>query len=98
MHKNGIGNGTTPLDAEWESDFREHFFYFLERYNADAAAERLLAKGWKVQVTQSAVRGDWLLLATDPAPSDDDFEDLYRELEGLAKEFDGEYDGWGSPL
>jgi hypothetical protein len=96
-NENSNGNGTSSPDWEWESDFRDHFLYFPERFNADVAAERLLAKGWKVQVTRIASREDWLVFATDPAPNNEEFEILRQELESLARELGGDYDGWGGP-
>ena len=97
MSTNGHSNGASPAEWEWESDFRDHFFYFPEKSTAEQAAKRLLAKGWTVYVTFSAVTEDWLVQATDPAPSDEEFESQFRELESLAEELGGRYDGYGGP-
>ena len=40
----------------------------------------------------------WLALAKQPAPIEDDIEDVRRELEQLAAELGGEYDGWGAEV
>jgi hypothetical protein len=84
-------NGSTA------TDFIEHFLYFPERSNADGAAKRLQAKGWRVQVTKGADGEKWLVFAIQPSPVEDEIEKLWWELTRLAKEFDGEYDGYGRP-
>ncbi|HTD23446.1 MAG TPA: ribonuclease E inhibitor RraB [Terriglobales bacterium] len=84
-------NGST------DTDFIEHYFYFPERFNADKAAERLQAKGWRVQVTKGADEENWLVFATQLSPIEDELEKLWWELTRLAKEFNGEYDGYGRP-
>lgn len=97
MEVNGNNHGAASPDWEWQADFREHFFYFPEENNAKRAAERLRAKGWKVQISWSADTENWLVLATDPAPIEEELEALYHQLESLAEEFGGEYYGWGGP-
>jgi len=89
-------NGQAP-ELEWEINFRDHFFFFPEKSRADIAAERLLKKGWSVQVTKAAGREDWLVCATDPMPNEEEFETQRQELESLAEELGGNYDGWGGP-
>ena len=89
-------NGRSP-DPEWEFDFRDHFFYFPERSSADAAAKRLRAKGWTVNVSRAVGREDWLVLATDHWPNEEKFESEWQEMQQLAEELGGEYDGYGGP-
>lgn len=89
-------NGHAP-EPEWESDFREHFLYFPERAGAEVAAERLRAKGWTVEVGRSAADEDWLVLATDHFPKDDNLYTEWEELEQMAEELGGRYDGHGGP-
>lgn len=89
-------NGNTS-EPEWEFDFRDHFLYFPKRSSADAAAERLRAKGWMVKVARAVGREDWLVMATDHWPNEEKFESEWRELEQLAEELGGEYDGYGGP-
>jgi hypothetical protein len=84
-------NGST------DTDFIEHFFYFPERSNADQVAKRLQAKGWRVQVTKSAEQENWLVFATQLSPIEGEIEKLWWQLTQLAKEFGGEYDGYGRP-
>jgi hypothetical protein len=89
-------NGHTS-EPEWEIDFRDHFFYFPEKSNADAAAKRLLAKGWTAQVAPSPDGQEWAVFATQLAPSEEEFEATRQELEKMAEELGGRYDGWGGP-
>ncbi len=84
-------NGST------DTDFIEHFLYFPDKSNADKAAERLRAKGWKVQVTRGADEENRLVFATQPSPIEDELEKLWHELTRLAEELNGEYDGYGRP-
>jgi hypothetical protein len=89
-------NGNTG-EPEWEIDFRDHFFYFPDRTNADAAAKRLLAKGWTAQVAPSPDGQEWSVFATELAPREEDFEATRLEMENMAEESGGRYDGWGGP-
>lgn len=56
------------------------------------------ARGWNVEVAKGADGKSWLALAKQPAPIDDDNEDIREELERLADDLGGEYDGWGAAL
>lgn len=96
MSVNG-NNHDAALEWEQESNFREHFFYFPEMCSAETAAERLQARGWTVQVAWIESSKSWLVLATDPVPNDEVLEALYYELEALAGELGGKYDGGGGP-
>lgn len=89
-------NGHSP-EPEWEFEFRDHFFYFPKKSSADVAAERLRAKGWTAEVSKAAGREDWLVLATDHWPSEERFESEWQEMQRLAEELGGEYDGYGGP-
>jgi hypothetical protein len=80
-----------------DTDFMEHFFYFAEKSNAGKAAKRLEAKGWRVQVKESADEVRWLLFATQLSPIEDELEKQWWELSRLAEEFGGEYDGYARP-
>ena len=76
--------------------FIDHYLYFPERHNADRAAEQLRFKGWQVEVKMGADEKNWLVLGKQPAPISNDIGDIRDELEDLADEFHGEYDGWGA--
>lgn len=86
-----------PAAAE-QPTFIEHFLYFPKKIQAEIAARRLTAKGWTVVVRMGADGENWLALAKQPAPIDRDIEEVREELERLAKELNGEYDGWGAPV
>ena len=70
----------------------DHYLYFPKRSNAEEAANRLRAKKWLVSVRMGADNKNWLTFAQQPAPFD--LEDSRDELEAMAKELRGEYDGW----
>lgn len=76
----------------------DHYLYFPEKTQAEEAAQRLRTKGWQVQVRVGADGENWLALAKQPAPIDEESGDVRDELESLAKELHGEYDGWGTAL
>lgn len=83
---------------QMEAQCIDHYLYFPQRNNAEKAAERLRSKGWTVDVRMGADGRNWLALAKQPAPIDQDIGDLRDELEELANELGGEYDGWGSAI
>jgi hypothetical protein len=74
----------------------EHFLYFPEKTHAKEAAKRLKAKGWAVEIRMGADGENWLVLAKQPASISAGIEKTREELERLAKDFHGEYDGWGA--
>lgn len=76
----------------------DHYLYFPQKSQAITAGERLKAKGWTVEVKKGADGESWLALAKQPAPIEDDIEDVRDELESLAEELGGEYDGWGAAV
>lgn len=76
----------------------EHYLYFHLKKNAQEAARRLTAKGWIVDIRMGADGENWLTLAKQPAPLEDDIEKARDELETITNELDGQYDGWGAPV
>jgi hypothetical protein len=40
----------------------------------------------------------WLTLAKQPAPIEEDIGEIREELERLADDLGGEYDGWGAAV
>ncbi len=76
----------------------EHYLYFSKKTRAKEAAKRLEAKGWLVEVRKGADGENWLVLAKQPAPICEDIEEIREELERLADELNGEYDGWGAAV
>jgi hypothetical protein len=91
---NGAGS---PLAAQ--PSRMEHFLYFSRRKDANKAAKRLRARPMVVTVRMGADNKNWLVLATGDVPSkEEDMEQLRDDLEALAEELNGEYDGWGMPM
>jgi hypothetical protein len=84
--------------ADQEPTFVDHYLYFPKKSNAERAAQRLTAKDWAVEVKRGADGESWLTLARQPAPIEEDIEEIRDELERLAGELGGEYDGWGAAV
>lgn len=82
-----------PADAR----FIDHYLYFSNKSDAERAAQRLRGRGWAVEVKTGTDNKHWLTLAKQPAPIDD-IEETREQLERLADEFGGEYDGWGAAV
>ncbi len=77
----------------------EFFTYFQEEVSADTACGSLAAKGFSVSVSLSALTDEYLCFATkEVVPTLEEMHRLRSELESLAAELDGEYDGWGTPV
>jgi|ERR1051326_3292724 hypothetical protein len=75
----------------------DHYFFFSDRTDAQAAADRLEQRGW---ITQSlevhAGQQRWLLHMRQPGKVEN-LHDLQAELDLFADEHQGEYDGWKIP-
>jgi hypothetical protein len=81
--------------AESSEQPMRHFLYFPTKQDAERAGERLRGRGFLVEVRRGAGGEDWLALATrDPPGSGEEMEQLRDEIEALAGELHGEYDGW----
>src|SRR5262245_12323112 len=78
----------------------DHYFFFAEEQLADTAAQRLAQRGWTV-VSISLYAGvrKWLLQARRPGrvENPETLKELQTELDLLADELHGEYDGWQVP-
>lgn len=75
----------------------DHYFFFSDQADAEQAAERLQQRGWSIEsVTLDANLQKWLLHVRQPGPVKH-LQDLQTELDLLADEFHGEYDGWQVP-
>jgi len=75
----------------------EHFLYFGKRSHANKAALQLELQGWETTVKPGADGESWLLLAREPT-ANSEIEDPQEKLERLAQQFNGEYDGRGTPI
>lgn len=72
-----------------------HYLYFPKKVSAKTTCSRLRERGFEVEVRRGADGKSWLALARQQAPhSADRMEGLRDELESLAEELGGEYDGW----
>lgn len=77
----------------------DFFLYFPEEYQAYSTAAELFNLQFQVSVSYSESSENWLCLATKPLkPTSERLEDLGSFLEKLALAYNGNYDGWGTPL
>jgi hypothetical protein len=81
-----------------EARLIDHYLYFSKRSNAKQVGQQLQARGWLVEIKMGADEKNWLVRAKQPAPIKEDIEDIRNYLEHLAKNFQGEYDGWGAAV
>jgi hypothetical protein len=78
----------------------DHYFFFADQDDADQAALRLQERGWTLEsVSLNAEVQKWQLQVRQPGPieSPQDLKDLQTDLDLLADELHGEYDGWQVP-
>jgi hypothetical protein len=81
------------------SEPMKHYLYFPKKPNAEEAGERLRSRGFSVEVRKGANGEDWLALATKAPPkTGEQMDELRDEMEALAAQFDGEYDGWEAAI
>jgi regulator of ribonuclease activity B len=81
--------------AEKSAELMKHYLYFSKKPNAEAAGEQLRNRGFSVEVRKAADGENWLALATKTPPNaGEQMESLRDEMETLAEQFSGEYDGW----
>lgn len=75
-------------------DTLRHYFYFPAKKNAEDAGQELQSHGYSVEVRKGADGVSWLTLARKLAPkTDEQMDKLRAEMETLAAQFQGEYDG-----
>ena len=78
----------------------DHYFFFSDQVEVDQAVQRLQARGWALEsVSLNAEVQKWQLQVRQPGPieSPQELKDLQAELDLLADELHGEYDGWQVP-
>jgi len=104
----GIRSFLTPSPKRPEEDEKldealsnathlDHYFFFPDQSDADRAAQRLQERGWTIEsVSLNAEVEKVQLQARQPAPIEN-LSALQTELDLLADEFNGEYDGWQVP-
>jgi hypothetical protein len=104
----GIRSFFTPSPKRSEADEKldealsnatqlDHYFFFPDPGDADQAAHRLEERGWTIEsVSLNAEMEKVQLQARQPGPIEN-LNSLQIELDLLANEFNGEYDGWQVP-
>jgi hypothetical protein len=104
----GIRSFLTPSPKRSEADENldeslsnatqlDHYFFFTDQADADLAAQRLQERGWTIEsVSLNAEIERVQLQARQPGPIEN-LNALQTELDLLADEFNGEYDGWQVP-
>jgi hypothetical protein len=72
-----------------------HYLYFRQRSKAEEASIRLRTHGRSVKVRKGADGKHWLALATQAMPTTaEQMNQTCDEIQALAEELGGEYDGW----
>jgi len=67
--------------------------------SAEEAGNQLCSRDFSVQVRKAAGGEDWLVLATKAPPkTGEQMDELREEMEALAAQFGGEYDGWEAAI
>jgi hypothetical protein len=88
-----------PSMSEPSEKAMRHFLYFPKKLNAEEAGERLRNRGFSVEVRKGADGENWLALATKAPPkTGEQMDELRDEMEALAAQFGGEYDGWEAAI
>jgi len=75
----------------------DHYFFFSDRADAQAAADRLEQRGWSTQSLNIHPEQQKWLLHMRQHGKPEDLHDLQAELDLFADEHHGEYDGWKIP-
>lgn len=77
----------------------QHFLYFPRKMDAEGAGEQLRNRGFSVEVRPSTDGKEWLALATKASPKTaEEMDERRDEMEALAAQFGGDYDGWEAPI
>ncbi|HEY7404087.1 MAG TPA: ribonuclease E inhibitor RraB [Candidatus Angelobacter sp.] len=75
----------------------DHYFFFPEQADLQAAARRLEQRGWTlVSMTLDGTEQRYLLHVRQPGPIEE-LPELQTELDLFADDHHGEYDGWQVP-
>jgi hypothetical protein len=81
------------------SEPMKHYLYFPKKPNAEEAGEQLRSRGFSVEVREGVDRENWLVLAMKAPPkTGEEMDELRDEMEALAVQFGGEYDGWEAAI
>jgi hypothetical protein len=83
------------LSVEGAEHTVAHYLYFPTEASAVPAVMELRRRGFRIEEQVGAAGDNWLVLAIHQVvPSEDGMLTLHRQLEVLAAELGGEYDGW----
>ncbi len=75
----------------------DHYFFFPDKDDVDAAVIGLQERGWTVEsVSLDANQQKWLLQVRQIGPIEN-LNELQTELDLFADDHHGEYDGWQVP-
>ena len=75
----------------------DHYFFFSDKADTDQAAIALQQRGWTIEsVSLDAGQQKWLLQVRQIGPVEN-LNNLQAELDLLADDHHGEYDGWQVP-
>jgi hypothetical protein len=76
-----------------------HYLYFPLQTDAAGAGEQLRDRGYRVEVRKGAEGKSWLALAKGARPkAKGEMGALRNEMESLAAQYGGEYDGWEAAI
>jgi hypothetical protein len=76
-----------------------HYLYFPVQTDAECAGEQLRDRGYHVEVRKGADGDSWLALAKGARPkAKGEMDALRNEMEALAAQYRGEYDGWEAAI
>lgn len=86
------GQQTTASSSE---QTMRHYLYFADRTNAEKAAQWFQSQGFSVETILGADGENWLTTVKHLVPTTvEEMDKLRDEIEALAAELNGEYDGW----
>jgi hypothetical protein len=71
-----------------------HYLYFPSEKVGKAVASVLKKRGFEVESRRGANEGNWLVLVAHSLIEGEEFQRVRDELEHLAQQHSGEYDGW----
>jgi hypothetical protein len=84
-------------DALANASTLDHFFFFSDQDDLEAAAARVEQRGWAIiSVSLDGTAKKYMLHARQPGKVENLYE-LQAELDLMAGEHHGEYDGWQVP-
>jgi len=99
---NSADSDQAALDSlrEAGSDFTkvhpfDFYLYHPDQSGAEQICVQLRAQGFQISVSEGAVPGEWLCLASlSFIPSIEKLSELQDVFEALINQYGGEYDGW----